>query len=488
MRKSPALLACVILAACQSPDIATTSQSGGMSGADGSAPLTATDAAAATTAGGMSTSSAPLPTTEPSAPGGSTSTTITTTTTLSSDPVATTDSTDSTATSSTSSTTGTTGAPPEPPWTPKGCPALYAQDLLPTFELEISDKELSKLKNEWELGDEDNLAEHPLLAFKYQDHIVTTATVSLRGNSKWWPQMGKKMQLEVAFNTVDPKGRFMGLRKLLFDAARYNESFLRDRLALAILNDVGLPAPCANNARVVLNGEYFGLFTSIEKVDKEVLERRFEDPEGNLYKRQGWAKKTNDADMDVSDIEALLAAKTLGDLEKLMHLDEALLEWAAEAVIPNGDGTWAGGLNGYYYNDPKTGFNVIPWDLDATFTRLPETTDPYLYLKPDDWGRPFYDITTADPVWFDNYIEKLAYVLEHGYNVDVLQARMDAWAAQIADAAAEDPNKPFSLADHLLAVQEQRDYVAKRAEYLKSWLACWQNGGTKTKAGKCKPA
>ena len=70
--------------------------------------------------------------------------------------------------------------------------------------------------------------------------------------------------------------------------------------------------------------------------------------------------------------------------------------------------------------------------------------------------------------------------------------RSHAWGrkcrAEFADAAAEDPNKPFSLADHLLAVQAQRDYVAKRAEYLKSWLACWQNGGTKTKAGKCKPA
>ena len=27
----------------------------------------------------------------------------------------------------------------------------------------------------------------------------------------------------------------------------------------------------------------------------------------------------------------------------------------------------------------------------------------------------------------------------------------------------------------------------QRANFIKDWLACWQNGGTKTKAGKCKP-
>jgi hypothetical protein len=295
------------------------------------------------------------------------------------------------------------------------------------------------------------------------------------------------MQLEISFNTNDPKGRFKGVRKLVFDAAAANTSFLRDRLAMTIFQDVGLPAPCANNARVNLNGEYYGLFTSIEKLDKEFLERSFEDPEGNLYKRAKWTKKTNEDEKDNTDIYGLLGAHDVGDLLKWMNLEQATLEWAAEAVMPDGDGAWAGGLNFYVYHDSKTGFNVLPWDLDATFTRLPFDTDPYVYLKPEDWGRPFYDIATADPEWFKKYIEKIEYVLEHGYKVEVLQQRMDTWAAQIATAVADDPNKPFSTGEHLTGVKAQRSYVSKRAAFLKKWLECWKKGGTKNKNGVCVP-
>jgi len=295
------------------------------------------------------------------------------------------------------------------------------------------------------------------------------------------------MQLQISFNTYDKKGRFMGLRKLLFDCARYNESFLRDRLAMTILQDAGVPSPCSNNARLILNGKYYGLFTSIEKVDKEFLERHFEDPEGNLYKRAKWEKTTNESDPGVADIEVLLAAKTIDELDAAMHLEQAILEWAAEAAMPDGDGAWAGGLNFYVYNDPKTGFNVIPWDLDATFTRLGENTDPYTYIKPDNHGRPFYKIATGDPTWFKKYIEAIALVVDKAYDVDVLQHRIDTWSAQIATAVDEDPNKPFSTMDHLEAVQEMREFVAKRAAYLKTWLKCWQDGGTKNKSGKCTP-
>lgn len=296
------------------------------------------------------------------------------------------------------------------------------------------------------------------------------------------------MQFEIEFNTYDKKGRFMGLRHVLFDAATFNRSFLRDRLALAILRDAGLPAPCANNARVVVNGEYYGLFTSIEKVDKEFLERYFEDSDANLYKRSGgslgWKKERNKEDKDVSDIKALNAAKTLDDLLAVMNLEEALLEWAAEAVIPNRDGAWAGGLNQYVYNDPKTGFNVIPWDLDDTFTRLEADADPVTYQKPDPFhGRPFYDIALADPVWFGKYVDAVEHVLETAYKVDVLQQRIDEWSAQIADAVAEDPNRPFTLKQHLDQVKEKRKFVAERAAFLEQWVMCWRSGG----AGICNP-
>ena len=172
-----------------------------------------------------------------------------------------------------------------------------------------------------------------------------------------------------------------------------------------------------------------------------------------------------------------------------MNLDQALLEWAAEAVVPDRDGAWAGGLNFYVYNDPKTGFNIIPWDLDDSFTRLEYDTDPYTYQKPAEvfHGRPLYDLTTADPAWFAKYVDTVAFVVEHGYDPAVLQARIDAWSAQIATAAAEDPNKPFSTANHLSQIKAKRTFVAERAAFLATWLKCWRDGGSRGDDGHCVP-
>lgn len=374
---------------------------------------------------------------------------------------------------------GTTGAPdptggpdttggPEP-WAPRGCPEIFAQELLPTFEIDIEQDELDALLDEWHEADDHNTPEHPV-RFQYEDIVINNASVRLRGNATWWPGQNK-MQLEVSFNTYDKKGRFMGLKHLLFDAAEYNLSFLRDRLAMHILRDVGVPAPCANNARVVINGEYYGLFTSLEKVDSEFLERYFENSDGNLYKCGGsWKKKTNEEDPSMDDLEALFDADTISELDQLMNLDEAILEWATEAVMPDGDGAWAGGLNLYLYNDPMTGFQVIPWDKDATFERLPHDVDPVTFKKDNFKGRPLYELALSDPGWYGRYIDALAFVLEHGYDVAVLQQRIDTWAAQIAEAAADDPNKPFTTKEHIKDVAELREFVAKRHAFVADWL------------------
>jgi hypothetical protein len=71
--------------------------------------------------------------------------------------------------------------------------------------------------------------------------------------------------------------------------------------------------------------------------------------------------------------------------------------------------------------------------------------------------------------------------------VSVLQRRIDAWAAQIATAAAQDPNKPFSTAEHLDQVAEKRAFVADRAAFLAAWLRCWRDGGTRDDDGTCDP-
>ncbi|MCA9701383.1 MAG: CotH kinase family protein, partial [Myxococcales bacterium] len=306
----------------------------------------------------------------------------------------TTDSTTDTDADSSSSDTGTDtsdtgpmpdmGPPPTdpneeiPPPDAEGCHAIYAQDLLPTFELTLQPVVWQMLQDEWNNGEAneemglDPTPFHPVQEFRYGDIVIYDAEIRLRGNTKNWdPLPGDKMQFQINFQRNDPDGHFLGLNRILFDAATYNRHMLRDRLALSIMREVGIPAPCANNARLMVNGEYYGIFTNIEKLDEAYLERAWADPSGNLWKRASWELKTNTESVDEDDephLEQLKDVESPAEVEAVLDLERALLVYAADSIIPNSDGPWAGGLNYYFYDDPETGkFELLPWDLDNTF-------------------------------------------------------------------------------------------------------------------------
>ena len=48
---------------------------------------------------------------------------------------------------------------------------------------------------------------------------------------------------------------------------------------------------------------------------------------------------------------------------------------------------------------------------------------------------------------------------------------------QIAEAAATDPHRPFTVEAHQAAVAELRKHLARRASHVEQWLKCVSLGG-----------
>ncbi len=388
-----------------------------------------------------------------------------------------------------------------PPPDEEGCHAIYAQDEFPTFELEIVDPVWDSLVDLWnngkELEEEDveTKLDFPLKEFRYGDIVIHDATIRLRGNPEFWdPLPDDKLQFQIDFDQNDEDGHFLGLKKLAFDAATANRSMLRDRLALSVLRDVGITATCANHAKLYINGEYYGVFTNLEKLDEVFLERAFEDPTGDLWKRANWTLKTNLDTSDADRLEDLNDADSIAELEDYLDLEQTLLVYAAGAVLPDSDGPWAGGLNFYLYDEPISGkFMMLPWDLDGSFDRFdgppgsdfPNNPDPVVWEKKKTHGRPWYDMALQDPEWFDYYIEQIEYVVDDGYDPDDLQDRIEEWTEQIEDAVLDDPNKPFSNAVYYEEVDDLHDFVEDRYDFLVEWLSCWESGGIADIEGYC---
>ncbi|MFT6595172.1 MAG: hypothetical protein ACJAT3_001144 [Akkermansiaceae bacterium] len=66
--------------------------------------------------------------------------------------------------------------------------------------------------------------------------------------------------------------------------SHYRDSYVRENTIFAFLNEAGAMAPETRYLWIKRNGSDLGLFTFVEQVDEEFLERRGVDPTGSMYK------------------------------------------------------------------------------------------------------------------------------------------------------------------------------------------------------------
>lgn len=384
------------------------------------------------------------------------------------------DSADSGGTTDTADT-GDTGEEPET-W-PRACAPLYDQDTLQSFALDFSPEAWSQVQNDCWAG-----AQVWRPARFTHEGSTQDVHVRLKGNWSW---SCDKMQFVVSFNHPDddPEGRYQGLRKLVLDAPWYDHSLVHERLAFPLFAARGLPYSCANNARLDVNGAYYGLYANVERLDKEYLQRHFEgdDADGNLY-QGGVELETNEDIADTSRLLMLQSAATVAEIEALVDLDQAVTEWATEALIPAIDNYWAGvEINYYLYDHPTRGFLYLPYDMDITFgdaawgdgsPLAPDAwrLDPILHEHSGWRKEPLLMRVLSDPYWCERFREELANSLAV-WDPAALSAQVDAWDAQIRPSLVDDPRRPFSVAHHDAAIAHLHDFFIRRGDFVDAWLA-----------------
>lgn len=356
------------------------------------------------------------------------------------------------------------------------CPHVLSSDEVQDFHIELSQATLDALQQDYitweERRPEDRKPYHPIESFRWGCETIDDAMIRLKGNPccSW---EGDKLQFVIAFQKVNDKGRFQGLRKLAFDAPYYDPSLLSERLAFATLDDMGVTSSCANHARLHVNGELYGTYTILEPIDKEYLQRRFgDDDEGNLYKFDyGSAEmqlRTNEEEGDLQAYDELMAIDTYAGVEQAFDLEQAMPVWAAESVLLQADGFWAGSLNFYLYEHPTRGWMVFPWDMDHAFDFWPTDKDPL--TRNDFYGlSPHLDLVFFDDTGRQRFTDAVKSVYA-GYDLGRTLDRLDRWDAELVGSLTAEPHKPYSIGEHARAVTELEQAIIERHAYLEQWV------------------
>jgi spore coat protein CotH len=93
---------------------------------------------------------------------------------------------------------------------------------------------------------------------------------------------GIKPGLKVDLNHYVSNQEFLGLKAFELKNMAADPSLLRERVAMKLYAQVGIPVPREAHARLYINNQYSGLFVIVESIDRTFLSRTFGSSEAQL--------------------------------------------------------------------------------------------------------------------------------------------------------------------------------------------------------------
>lgn len=315
---------------------------------------------------------------------------------------------------------------------------------------------------------------------EFGGQVLTNVGIRFKGNSSYnASRQSLKKPLKLDFDRHVPGRTFFGLGELVLNNNINPMAHLREPLAYDVFRRAGFPASRTAFVKVYLTitGEFekreLGIYTAIEPVENDFLDRAFGSHKGLLAKPEGirgldylgtdWHAYTNryemHGDTKKADLERLvsltrfvqLASDTefAANLDQYVDVDNALRFVAVNALLANMDSFLGNGHNYYLFvprKDPKARF--IPWDLNEAFgghpmAGAPETQADLSVLQPANSANRFVTRLLANEELAARYRAHLQTLLTNAFNADRLIADAQTISKHIGPIGPMRPMGPI---------------------------------------------
>lgn len=267
---------------------------------------------------------------------------------------------------------------------------LYAAGVLRTLFLEFDSDDWESELEAFKGTDVDVPA-----TLKVDGKTYPGVGVHFRGMSSYMMvPTGYKRSLNLSLDTVDEEQRLYGYKTLnLLNCS--GDSTLMSTVLYSDLANEHVPTPKANFVEVVINGESWGVYASVQQMDKIFTKEHFETSKGTRWKVPGnpgadgglrylgedlegyksrFEMKSDDGKKEWNSLVELCQVLNETPIEKLpkkiepiLDVDEVLWFLAYDVALVNSDGYWTRASDYYLFRDSEGVFHTIPHDMNEAF-------------------------------------------------------------------------------------------------------------------------
>lgn len=372
----------------------------------------------------------------------------------------------------------------------------------------------------------------------------TNAAIRYKGNGTFLEAMqGPKKSFKINLADDHPGRSLAGQKTLNLHNLIADRSCLADTLGYEFYRDAGVPASLTTFARVFLTVEgrwadrLLGLYVLVENPDGRWARRAlgtdgavlFKPVGTSLFEDLGDAWEDYEAVYDPrSQVPEPFRQRLLGlcqlvsradDAEfarrigEFLDLDAVARYFACEVLLSNYDGILMNGQNFILWLDPRTErFGFSPWDLDHSWGEFGqvgtrEQRETASVRHPWVGRQRFLERLFAAPAFSERYLGELARLRRTLFVPERLDRRIDALAATLRAAVAEQPGDRLAAFEHAVGLpppdpapnpgpdsDESRDrpspqghslkrFIERRAASVDAQLAGSEQGVTLKRAG-----
>lgn len=314
--------------------------------------------------------------------------------------------------------------------------------------------------------------------FLYAGEVYEPVAIRLKGNGSFQP-IDAKPSFKIKFDEYVEDLEFHGLDRLVLNNMANDPSCLHERVAHRVFRAVSVPDVRASHASITVNGEPYGLYSVVENVDKDFLERWYAEPDGSMW-------EMFDVDFAPADIPRFEHEEGPDDRAVLEALAEILEEpegsdWAAVAELVDTDAflryfaasavlgqfdAWPYSYPGddvHLYLDPSDGrLDFIPHGADETFED-PQRPITFVYGS-------LARVCLDDPACLAAFTAEVWAVQERLTEIDTLGylAEIEALLRPHVEA---DPRRTWTLQEVESALASMRAFLTGRPDKLTEDLA-----------------